>query len=273
MLSSKEAKQSGKRTKADISWDIPWGTHICLFYKTKKDLIDILVPYFKTGLQNNEFCMWVTSDLLNTKEAKDTLRGAMSDFDQHLQNKQIQIVPPSQWYVKDDVFSMQRVLNAWVDKLNKALAAGFEGMRVAGDGSWFKRKDWAALTEYEEQVNRTIGKYRMVAICSYCIDKCGTSEIIDVVSKHGSALIRRQGKWNVIESTQNGGTKEALRNSERKYHVLSENLKEVVYRADVDTLQATYVNNAIEEVYEYSRDEWLRDPNLWENVTSQLWVD
>jgi len=266
MLLSREAKQSGKRTNANISWDVPWGTHICFFYKTKEDLLDVLMPYFRTGLENNEFCMWITSALLGEKEAKEALMDEISDFDRHFQDKHIQIVPPSQWYLKDDVFSLQRVLNAWIDKLNQALASGFEGMRVAGDGSWFKRKDWATLAKYEEQVNRTIGKYRMAAICSYCIDKCRASEIIDVVSNHGSALIRRQGKWNIIESTQYEITKEALRNCERKYQVLSENLKEVVYRADKDTLQATYVNNAIKKVYGYSRDEWLRNPNLWENT-------
>ncbi len=266
MLKSKEAKQPGKGTKSDISWNVPWGTHICLFYETKKDLIDILVPYFRTGLENNEFCMWITSMPLNEKEAKDALRGAMPDFDQYLQGRHIQIVSHSQCYLRDDFFDPQRVLNAWLENLNQALVAGFEGMRIASDGSWFKRKDWAALTKYEEQVNKTIGKYRMIAICSYCIDKCRTSEIIDVVSNHGSALIRRQGKWNVIKSTQHEITKEALRKSEREYHVFSEKLKEVVYRADVDKLQATYVNNAIEKVYGYNRDEWFRNPNLWENT-------
>jgi len=266
MLLSREAKQSGERTNANISWDVPWGTHICFFYKTKEDLLDILVPYFRTGLENNEFCMWIASALLNEKEVKEALMDAMPDFDRHLQDKHIQIVPPSQLYLKDDVFSLQRVFNAWIDKLNQALASGFKGMRVASDGSWFKRKDWAALAKYEEQVNRTIGKYRMVAVCGYCVDKCGSSEIIDVVSNHGSALIRRQGKWKIIESTQHEITKEALRNSEREYHILYENLKEVVYRANVDTLKATYVNNAVEKVYGYSQDEWLKAPNLWENI-------
>ena len=36
---------------------VPWGTHLCLFYEDKQDLLDILVPYFKAGLENNEFCM------------------------------------------------------------------------------------------------------------------------------------------------------------------------------------------------------------------------
>lgn len=31
----------------EIIGDVPWGTHFCQFYKTRQDLIDILVPYFK----------------------------------------------------------------------------------------------------------------------------------------------------------------------------------------------------------------------------------
>ena len=29
--------------------DIPWGTHVCQFYQTKEDLVDILVPYILTA--------------------------------------------------------------------------------------------------------------------------------------------------------------------------------------------------------------------------------
>jgi len=36
----------------DIIGDVPWGTHFCQFYQTKEDLMDILVPYFKAGLEN-----------------------------------------------------------------------------------------------------------------------------------------------------------------------------------------------------------------------------
>jgi len=52
----------------DVIGSVPWGTHFCQFYQTKQDLIDILVPYFKTGLENNEFCMWVTSEPLKVAE-------------------------------------------------------------------------------------------------------------------------------------------------------------------------------------------------------------
>jgi len=63
-----------RKTGIDIIGDVPWGTHFCQFYQTKQDLIDILVPYFKAGLENNEFCMWVTSEPLNKKEAEEVMR-------------------------------------------------------------------------------------------------------------------------------------------------------------------------------------------------------
>jgi hypothetical protein len=40
--------------------DIPWATHFCHYYKTKQHLLSALVPYFKAGLQNNEYCIWIT---------------------------------------------------------------------------------------------------------------------------------------------------------------------------------------------------------------------
>ena len=62
-------RKSGIKTLGHV----PWGTHLCQFYNTKQDLIDILVPYFAEGLKNNEFCMWVTSPPLDVEEAKTAL--------------------------------------------------------------------------------------------------------------------------------------------------------------------------------------------------------
>jgi len=67
-----ETKQLGGKTGIDILGDVRWCTHFCLFYKTKDDLINILLPYFKAGLENNEFCMWVTGELLDEKEIRRT---------------------------------------------------------------------------------------------------------------------------------------------------------------------------------------------------------
>ncbi len=236
----KGAKQRCRKTGADTLGDVSWGAHFCLFYKAKEDLIDILVPYFKAGLENNEFCMWVTSGPNGKKVAERAMREAVPNFDQYLKKEQIQVVSHNQWYLKDGVFSSQRVLDVWVDKLNHALTAGFTGMRVTGDMAWLEEKDWSNFIDYEEQVNKAIGNYQMIAICSYCLDKCGASEVIDVISNHGCALIKRQGKWELIESADRKKIadckkdEDALQNRNILLNAVTEGINDAMFIKDIE---------------------------------------
>ncbi|MCP4180998.1 MAG: PAS domain-containing protein [bacterium] len=47
------------------------------------------------------------------------------------------------------------------------------------------------------------------------------------------------------------------------YKNLINGLRELIYRADPETFSATYVNNAVEDIYGYTVAEWLSDPDLW----------
>jgi PAS domain S-box-containing protein len=199
-----------RRSGLETVGDVPWGTHFCQFYETADDLIDILVPYFKAGLGNNEFCMWVTSESLSREEAENAMRKAVPDFAKFLKRGQMEIVSYGEWYLKDGAFDLHRVLDAWMGKLNEALAKGYDGIRVTGNTAWLEKKDWKDFVDYEEKVNGVIGKYRMIVVCTYSISKCGAAEVIDVIRNHQFALIRREGKWELVESSEIKQTKEAL---------------------------------------------------------------
>ena len=114
----------------DIIGNVPWGTHLCQFYQTKEDLIDILVPYFKAGLENNEFCMWITAEPLNVEDAKKALSEAVKDLDDYIAKGQIEIMDYSQWYTKSGKFDSDEVLQGWVDKEKNAIANGYDGLRT-----------------------------------------------------------------------------------------------------------------------------------------------
>jgi len=51
-----------RQTGIRVIGDMPWGTHICVFYQTNEDLLDTGAAYFKAGLQSNEFCVWAVAD-------------------------------------------------------------------------------------------------------------------------------------------------------------------------------------------------------------------
>jgi len=210
----------------DVIGSVPWGTHFCQFYQTKQDLIDILVPYFKAGLEDNEFCMWVTSEPLMTVEVQETMREAVKDFDEYLRNGQMEVISYQDWYLLGGTFDDDRVLRGWVSKLERALARGFSGLRLTGNTFWLERNHWHAFTEYEAKVNDVIGRYPMLAICTYSLDKCDGADVIDVVRNHQFALIKQEGRWDIIESAVYKQAKEALRQSEERYRSLFNNMTE-----------------------------------------------
>jgi len=241
--------QKFRKTGIDIMGDVHWGTHFCQFYKSKEDLINILVPYFKAGLENNEFCMWVTSESLGEKEAEKAMRKAVPNFERYLKRGQIEIVPHSQWYLKDGAFNLQRVLKAWIDKLNQALAKGYDGIRLTGNAAWLEKRDWRSFTDYEEEINSVIGKYRMVAICSYCLDRCGAVEIIDVVNHHQFALISREGEWELMESSERKQAEERIREYAEKLAVRNEQLRvETEKTKESDRLKSEFLANMSHEI-------------------------
>ena len=212
--------------------DVPWGTHFCQFYQTKQDLIDTLVPYFKTGLENHEFCMWVTADNLTAEDARKAMTKAMKGFSAYLKTGQIKILPYDEWYLKNGQFNSRIVLNGWVKKLNQALKKGYEGLRLTGNTFWLEKKDWHSFTDYEEAVNNVIGKYKMIALCTYCLEKCSAAEIVDVIRNHEFALIKQEGKWELFENSRYKAAKEDLIESEKRFRLALKNAPVTVAAQD-----------------------------------------
>jgi len=210
-------KDDLRKTGVNGISNVPWGTHFCMFYESKEDLINILVPYFKAGLENNEFCMWVTSEPLNTEEAEKALRLTLPNIDVYLEKGQLEIIPYNEWYIIEGEFDSDRVLNGWVNKLNNSQDNGFDGLRLTGNTSWLEKNDWNNFVDYEEEVDSILINYPMIAMCTYSIDKCNASEIIEVVNNHEFALVKRQGEWTQFESTKKKKMKEALNDNEQRF--------------------------------------------------------
>jgi PAS domain S-box-containing protein len=240
----------------NIVGDIPWGTHFCQFYQTKEDLLDILVPYFKAGLENNEFCMWITTEPLKEQAAQEALRRAIPDFDRYLKRGQIEILPHDKWYLKDGVFHSDRVLNGWLDKLNHALAKGYDGLRLTGNTFWLEKTDWNNFADYEAVVNNVIRNYRMIAICSYCLEKCEASELIDVVTNHQFCVIRREGEWRIFQSSERRRMEEELRQSGERYQIMLRTVMDGFWIVDTNG-RFLEVNDAYCLLTGYSRQELL----------------
>ena len=184
--------------------------HMSLLYETKQDLMDILVPYFKAGLENNEFCMWVTSDLVDKEAAYKAIGASVDGFEQYFRKGQIEIVPYREWYLKAGFFSPIQSIVSWVEKHKWAISQKYEGLRATGDIFWLETQDWRRFMSYENEINKAIRRYHVIALCTYPLSKCNTSSIIDVGINHRLALVKEKGKWKIVKNRVYKRMKERL---------------------------------------------------------------
>jgi PAS domain S-box-containing protein len=173
-------------------------------------MVETLVPYFKAGLENNEFCLWVTSYPLEVKEAKEALRKVIPDLDSFMDKGQIEILSYAYLNVTGSTNNSEKVINYWIEKLNHSLESGFEGMRLSGNTSWLENKNWCHFVDYVGKIDDIIGKYRMLAIGSYFIDKYSVAKITEIVSNHHFSLIKNEGKWEKIDNFRRKKAEEAV---------------------------------------------------------------
>src|SRR6202049_1311366 len=105
-----------RTTGIGLVGDVPWGTHFFMFYETKEDLLETLVPYFKAGLDAGELCLWAVSEPLTEEEARNALRKAVPEFDRYLADRSIEIVGGRRFYYPGKDLDLQRAVRTWAEK-------------------------------------------------------------------------------------------------------------------------------------------------------------
>ena len=228
----------------DIVGYVPWGTHICQFYESKEDLVDILVPYFKVGLENNEYCLWVTSQPLNVKDAKEALRKAVPYLDSYLDKGQIEIRYYTCLHTNGKIYDSGKVINYWIEKLDHALENGYSGLRLSENISWLKKKDWSYFVDYMKKMDDIISKYRIITLDSYCINKYNITDIVEVVSDHQFSLSKEEGKWKKIDNLKLKKVEEVAFRAVRDWEQTFDAVPDLI--AVIDTkFQIVHVNRAM----------------------------
>ena len=177
---------------------IPYGIHMCHFYRERADLVEALVPFFTAGLHHNERCIWITAAPLEAADAKLELQKAGVDTDAAIRGGALTIQGYGDFYLKARSMKSREVAELWLAEEQCALEQGYSGLRITGNASFITPDTWPDFMDYEEAVHKAFHGRRIISLCSYHVRRCGPGEIYDVMRRHSCVLNQPDAGWEIV---------------------------------------------------------------------------
>jgi signal transduction histidine kinase len=179
--------------------EVPWGSHFIFFYELQEYLINLVIHFLQSGLESNEYCLWITNGFNKAKPAQ-IMRKAIPNFDLYKKKKQIEIISYVDWYVERDLFSPDNVLQKYSKKYSQALANHYDGLRLIADYSWAGSEDLKKVDELELGLNKLLKDNNMLVICSYSFKECSLDYFMHALTNHHLGIIRIGENYDIVET-------------------------------------------------------------------------
>jgi signal transduction histidine kinase len=87
----------------------------------------------------------------------------------------------------------------------------YERIRVTGSTGWLQTREWTDFWKYEAALNESMSDQPMTVLSTYSLADSGGVDVLDVTPIHQSAIAKRSGKWEVIETAALKAAKEEIR--------------------------------------------------------------
>ena len=201
MPQSDEPKSVGHEPPYDaVLGAIRHGTHICAFYETDEDLLDLVTQFCAAGARRGDLCLWLKPQSVDA----DALTRAG-----------VEIHSADDTYQQGGVFEGGPMVAFWNDKLAAALAHGHTGLSASGHTCWLQQRDWQTFMDYENYLNGVIAGRSISLLCTYPLSACKAGDILDVVRAHEVVLAKQRKHWSVIESHLTDDNADALDGASR----------------------------------------------------------
>ncbi len=253
MLLSNQIRKSGIEPIGDITW----GTHISHIYSSKDEFAELLAPFIKEGLLNNELCIWIYSPNISRREIMEIIGKIEIRIDTFISSGQLIIIPYTEWYILDGCFDGARVTSQWLELINRAQKNGYEGVRAVGDTYWLTYYS-EEFANYERSISSLIYKLPFTVICSYDINQIDIHEFEDIINNHSLNMIKTNNQLQVIKNNIIGMTERKKTELKLLKKDIELKQKEKILLEILDSSTAgTYVIDYKEETVIYS-EQWTK---------------
>ena len=105
---------------------------ISAIYGDISELIELLIIYFKQGIETGEYCLWISPDELFAEETKNELKKSGIDVERFINSSQLEILPAES--LNKNITTLESRITELVEKgYEKVLSKDFTGFRTNFD--------------------------------------------------------------------------------------------------------------------------------------------
>ena len=178
--------------------DVPWGSHLCVFYETQDDLIEAAARYFEQGLDSNELCVWALPAAISADDAAARLDQQISDFDRHLADGRMRFVTQTEWFPHEAATALAESL--WSGLVDEALTRDHAGLLAGGDAAWLAQASDDSAARYDGVIAQRLAGRPALALSTYDLTASRGGDVLDIARRHGLTVARRRREWQPFET-------------------------------------------------------------------------
>lgn len=174
---------------------IQQGTQISAVYDDIEELTELLVIYFKQGIEHGEYCLWISPNELVTEKAKKELKKAGVDVEHYLASLQLEFLKSDP--IPGNTIPLTSTIKELIEKAHgKSLSGGFKGFRTNFDlqKSGVSPKDCLEICRKNIEMIVYEGNKNITLLCTLPLEDLSGSMLLELLEEN-DFFAKRKGKW------------------------------------------------------------------------------
>lgn len=182
--------------------NVPKSHQISAVYEDAEELTELLVTYIKEGIEEGEYCLWVSPDKLDIEGVKNELKKAGVDVENYLTSSQLEILPTNPF--PENLTLLASALKELAENgYRKILSGGFSGFRtnlgIKNTGNSLK----PCLETCRETIEKVAleNNKSVTLLCTLPLEGLSGRVLVELMEE-SSVFAKREGKWKSLRSLE-----------------------------------------------------------------------
>ncbi len=180
----------------------PQNPRIFAVYDNAEEFTELLVTYFKQGIEKGECCLWISPDKLTTQGAKSELKKAGVDVEHCLASSQLEVLSANSFPENITLFALS-VKELAEKGYKKALSGEFSGFRTNLDFKSIGNSLKPCLETYGKAFE-TAGlenNKRFTVLFTLPLEELSSKALLELMDE-SDVFVKRKGKWKPLRTLE-----------------------------------------------------------------------